>query len=383
MTFAFLVHPRARLAEDMARVWSPLGRVPERAYDRVLRRMPLPPLRVAEVHLGPGVGPVGQVLMVPSGSAHLLADRHEGRRRVFQAVDRAVRLGADIVGLGVLTGSMTAGGAALRTRTDVGVTNGAAFTAAVLDAQVRELLDDAVPVPSDRHVAVVGATGSVGATLTRLLARSARLDRLTVVSRSPERLDTVRRSLPSRLPLTVADDVSAVGSADLVVVLTGSPGALLRPEHLKPDAVVLDATQPRNTTPALTRARPDVLVVDGGIVDVPTLRVRGGDLGLPDGRAYACLAEAALLHLAGHRGHFATGVPTLEQVDQTRELASRHAHLGFWPSPATSFGSPLRLPRTTLLRPLPHPRESVHQSAPVRTIDLTGDALLPWAGPVR
>ena len=82
-------------------------------------------------------------------------------------------------------------------------------------------------------------------------------------------------------------------------------------------------------------------VVDGGVVDLPSLRLRGGDIGLPDGRAYACFAETALLALSGHDGHFCLGVPTLEQVDRTRELAAGLAHLGFAPAAPTSFGRPL------------------------------------------
>ncbi|NMR21383.1 FAD-dependent oxidoreductase [Cellulomonas fimi] len=41
-TFAFLVHPRTRLAEDMRCVWRPLGLVPEPVYDAALRRLPVP-----------------------------------------------------------------------------------------------------------------------------------------------------------------------------------------------------------------------------------------------------------------------------------------------------------------------------------------------------
>jgi predicted amino acid dehydrogenase len=105
--------------------------------------------------------------------------------------------------------------------------------------------------------------------------------------------------------------------------------------------VVLDATQPRNTSPALLESRPDVTVVDGGIVDIPSLRLVGGDIGLPHGRAYACFAETALLALTGHRGHFSIGVPSLELVDRTRDLAASLAHLGFTPVAPTSFGRPL------------------------------------------
>ena len=43
--FAFLAHPRADVAADMGRVWSPLGRIPSAAWDWGLRRLPVPPQR--------------------------------------------------------------------------------------------------------------------------------------------------------------------------------------------------------------------------------------------------------------------------------------------------------------------------------------------------
>ena len=67
-----------------------------------------------------------------------------------QAVDRAVALGADVVGLGALTATVTAGGATLRARTDIAVTNGNAFTAAILEDQIRMLLPARSSAPLGR-----------------------------------------------------------------------------------------------------------------------------------------------------------------------------------------------------------------------------------------
>jgi fatty aldehyde-generating acyl-ACP reductase len=336
-TFAFLVHPRARLSEDLARVWAPLGAVPEGVYDSALRRLPLPPVTMASVVIAGER--VGHILMVPFGARHLLSEPGRGRRMVDRATDRAVRLGADVVGLGALTATVTGGGVALRSRTDIGVTNGNAFTAATVDTQARRLLD----VCNGRHVAVVGATGSVGSAVTALLARDRAVDRLTLVARSVPRLAALADRVGGQVPTRVSAALSDVVDADLVVLLTASADALLRPEHLGQGAVVLDATQPRNTSPSLATERPDVLVLDGGVVDVPSLRLVGGDIGLPSGHAYACFAETALLALAGHQGHFAIGTPTLAQVDHTRALAADLSHLGFTPAAPTSFGRPVQM----------------------------------------
>jgi predicted amino acid dehydrogenase len=331
--FAFLVHPRARIGEDLARVWRPLGRLPEGLWDTAVHRLPVRPFTSSRVVLDQEV--VGRVVVVPFGARHLLAEPGEGRARVNRAVDHAASRGAGVVGLGALTATVTAGGLSLRGRTDIGVTNGNAYTAAVLEDQLTGLLGE------DRRIAVVGATGSVGTTLVRLLARARSVESLTLVARGAPRLAALAREVGGRVPTTTSTDLRDVRDCDAVVLLTASADALLGPDHLAPGALVLDATQPRNTDPDLVVRRPDVTVVDGGVVDIPSLRIRGADLGLPPGRAYACFAETFLLGLAGHTGHFSIGVPTLDQVDHVRDLARRFAHLGFGAAASTSFGRAL------------------------------------------
>jgi fatty aldehyde-generating acyl-ACP reductase len=359
-TLAFLVHPRARLSEDMARVSKPLGLLPERVYDVALRRLPVPPVTMASVHLG--AKQVGHIVLVPFGARHMLAQPTEARARVDRAVDHAVGLGATVVGLGALTAPVTGGGVSLRSRTDIAVTNGNAFTAAVVHDQVRELLQSS---PSGR-VAIVGATGSVGTTVAKLVVRHRDADELLLVARNERRLDSLNCNLSGRgVAVRSTTDLHAVHSADLVVLLTAAAGSVLEPKHLADGAVVLDATQPRNTTTDLARARRDVRILDGGIVSIPSLEIRGGNVGLPNGRAYACFAETALLALFGHRGHFSIGIPDLEQVEHVRSLARDFAHLGFTVAAPTSFGVPVR-PASSAVAPM---FEAVEGSEAVEDIE--------------
>lgn len=338
--FAFLVHPRRQIGQDLARVWGPLARVPERCYDTALKRLPLPATTIARVTVDGHDGPLGEIVLVPYAAGHLLADPARGAVGVARAVDHAVHRGARLVGLGALTAPVTAGGLALRHRTDVGVTNGNAFTAAVVDRQVRDVLNGLVG-PVGGRVAVVGATGSVGSAVVRSLARDRAVEQLLLVARGAGRRECLAADVASRVPTTTAGSVEAVAGADVVVLLTASVDSLLRAHHLKPGAVVLDATQPRNTAPDLVATRPDVTVLDGGIVAVPSLRLSSPVLGLPRGRSFACLAETVLLALSGHRGHFSLGNPGLEVLDRSRELADAMRHLGFTPAPPTSFGRPV------------------------------------------
>jgi predicted amino acid dehydrogenase len=198
-------------------------------------------------------------------------------------------------------------------------------------------------------VAVVGATGSVGTTVAKMVARNRDADELLLVARNERRLDSLRCNLSGRgVAVRSSTDLHAIRSADVVVLLTAAAGSVLESEHLAEGAVVLDATQPRNTSTELARERRDVRILDGGIVSIPSLEIRGGNVGLPNGRAYACFAETALLALSGHQGHFSIGIPDLDQVDVIRSLAREYAHLGFTVAAPTSFGVPVRVPDRVL-----------------------------------
>lgn len=339
MTFAFLVHPRANLRTDMARLWSPLGLLPASVYDYSLRKLPIKPIRLASVTLGANNSPAGHLILVPFGARHLLSDPREGSKKVSAAVSRAVALGADIVGLGGLTAPVTAGGNALRNRTDIGVTNGNAYTASIVHQQVQRLL---LTAPQGR-VAIVGASGSVGTAVTRLLARDGEATELVLVARRSARLQRLAGDLKTVIPIRIGTEMSEIINCDIVVLLTSAADTLLGPDHLAQNAVVVDATQPRNTSPDLVTQRPDVLLLDGGVVQVPSMKLKGGDIGLNPGQSYACLAETILLSLDGHRGHFSLGQPMLEQVDQINEIASRYSDLGFGPAAPSTFGRPVKV----------------------------------------
>ena len=71
-------------------------------------------------------------------------------------------------------------------------------------------------------------------------------------------------------------------------------------------------------------ARPDVLSIDGGIIEVPGRPVLGR-FGLGSGLAYACMAETMLLALDGHLQNSSLGTDlTAESLCRLRDSARRH-----------------------------------------------------------
>lgn len=341
--FAFLVHPRTCVQRDMAGWFAPLGLIPEPIYRWGLRTLPIPPVTAGTVTLrNQTESTAGSIIMVPLSAQQMLQlPRAQVMQRVIAAVDHAAASGAQLVGLGALTAPVTAGGTVLAQRTDIGVTNGNAFTAAMMHAAARDLI--ARCPHADPTIAIIGAAGSVGSCVARLLAQSRACARLLLVGRRLAPVaalaDEIAATTP-RLTVTPAVDVAAARSADLVIVLTSASDSIVRAEHLKPGAMVLDGTQPRNTDADLLTKRPDVLVVDGGLVAVPSVRI-SVQIGLPRGCVYACLAETMLLALDGHRGHFTLGAPTLEQATYISQLAQKYRHLGFTLAPFHTFGQSL------------------------------------------
>lgn len=347
--FAFLVHPRADVATDMARIWGPLGRIPDSAWRWGLRHLPVPPVTLASVRrrdAEPGSDPDGWIVVVPVGARQLLSeDRDWVVSKVERAVDRAASLGAEVVGLGALTAPVTGAGRLLRERAGMTLTTGNAFTAHLTVEALRRLL----PAAAGGHIAIIGATGSVGSCVVRLLAEEPLGTDLTLIARGQRRLtdlaDDVRERAPG-LTVNTATSMDAARDADLVLVLTSAADALLGPQHLKHGAVVLDDTQPRNTDPALQTERPDVLVIDGGVAAIPGVDVRG-DIGLPRGLAYACLCETMLMAFDGQTAR-AVGSARVEHAVRMRDAARRFAHLGFTLSDPLSFGRRVAWPEPAI-----------------------------------
>lgn len=337
--FAFIMHPRNDVRADMGDWLAPFYLVPNWAWPVAFDKIPAPPMITGKIYFPDQARePAGHLITLPFTPAQMLTlPRSRVQAKLEEAVDLARDLGAKIVGLGALTAPVSAGGKTLAKRRDVGITNGNAFTAAMTLAGIERLLPR---LPRDPLIAVVGATGSVGSCLTRLLARR-RSARLLLVARNRGRLDALAAETRHHdVPVEVSTDMDDVKKADLVILLTSSSESLLKSEHLKLGAVVLDDTVPRNTDPALLTSRPDVLIVDGALVDLSGITIRG-PIGLPPRLAYACLAETMLLALDGHEGHFSIGAAAVDQAERMFVLADRWRTLGFTLAPFRSFGRPI------------------------------------------
>jgi predicted amino acid dehydrogenase len=225
------------------------------------------------------------------------------------------------------------GGITLSKRLKIAVTTGNSYTVAtavqgaVLGAKRMGIeLETAT-------VAVVGATGSIGATCAEIMARDAA--RVNLVGRTPDKLEALAQYLQeqSRAGLRVYTDVaSGLAEADIIVTVSSAAKAIVEPQYIKSGAVVCDVARPRDVSKAVVRQRNDVLVIEGGVVRVPgemrCTKVSDGtpfSFGFPQGTAYACMSETMALALEGRYENFTLGKEvSVSQVDEITEVCSRH-----------------------------------------------------------
>ncbi len=255
-------------------------------------------------------------------------------RKIIQTGRLAERLGARILGLGAFTSVVGDAGITIARALDIPVTTGDAYTVAIAAQAILEAGRLMGADPAQAQAAVVGATGAIGAACSALLAQE--VAHLTLIGRRAAALAAVReRCEGGRARLATRTDLAALHDADLIVTVTSAVGAIIEPQHLKPGAVVLDVARPRDVSRRVAAERRDVLVIEGGMVEVPGPVDFHFDFGFPPGKAYACMAETMALALEGRYEDYTLGRDiSLQRVREIEAIAARH---GFRLSGLRSF----------------------------------------------
>ncbi|ABZ83907.1 conserved hypothetical protein [Heliomicrobium modesticaldum Ice1] len=337
--FAFIIHPLT--VADIARKFPWVRWFPESLVEGVFRWAP--PVRTARCEgIRSGYSQVdGLFIACPLTTRQMLSLPEETvLAKVEKACRKAVDLGAQIIGLGAYTSIIGDGGVTLAKRLPVPVTTGNSYTVATA-LEATRLAAERLGYKLDRAaVVVVGATGSIGAVCSRLLAREA--SDLTLVARRLDRLDRLAYRILHETGLSVGvttDMAGALRRADIVVAVSSAADAIIEPEHLKAGSLVCDVARPRDVSRRVAKERPDVLLIEGGVVKVPGDVNFGFNFGFPPGLAYACMAETMILALEGRRECFSLGRELfIDKVEEITRLGRKH---GFSLAGLRSFDRPL------------------------------------------
>jgi fatty aldehyde-generating acyl-ACP reductase len=337
-SFAFIIHP-IDPKRDVSRKFPLLGRLLTESQINFFSTF-FPPVYISEIQ-GPtskatGKQVRGWLVACPYTPQRMLdLPVQTVYRKVVQTGHMAEKLGAQILGLGAFTSVIGDAGITIAKELAVPVTTGDAYTVSIA-VQALRAAADMMDIPlKNATAAVVGATGAIGRVCAELLASD--VGRLILIARNDSKLEELRGRLRAhaRADLTVSTRMDSLAEAKLILTVTSALHDVIHPGNLQAGSVVCDVARPRDVSAMVAGARDDILVIDGGMVDVPGPVDFHFNFGFPPGKAYACMAETMVLALEGRFEDYTVGKDiTLERVNEITALAGKH---GFTLSGFRSF----------------------------------------------
>jgi predicted amino acid dehydrogenase len=343
-TFAFIIHP-INPKRDVSRKYPLLGRFVSEGLINLLSPL-YPPVYLSEIDgitsAATGKQIKGWLLACPLTPARILElPEKTVYRKIIETGQLAEKLGAKILGLGAFTSVVGDAGITIARALDIPVTTGDAYTVAVAVQAVNEAARQLGISTGQATAAVVGATGAIGQVCAELVA--GHVAELILIGQRQAALEELKERLlssPSTTArITTGEDMRLLQRAQLIWTVTSALHAVVEPEHLHPGSVICDVARPRDVSARVAAARKDVLVIDGGMVDVPGPVDFHFDFGLPTGKAYACMAETMALALEGRFEDYTLGKSI--SIDRVREIDAIAARHGFRLSGFRSFERPV------------------------------------------
>ncbi|HCR70327.1 MAG TPA: shikimate dehydrogenase [Anaerolineae bacterium] len=337
-SFAFIIHP-VDAKRDVSRKFPFLGKVlSEKQIDFFSTFFP--PVYISEIEgiksQATGKEIKGWFIACPYTPRRMMQlPEKTVYRKIIQTGRMAEKLGANILGLGAFTSVVGDAGKTIADKLDVPVTTGDSYTVMIAVQAIRDAAKVMDIKLEDATVAVVGATGSIGRVCAELIAGQAA--RTFLIARDEKKLEVLRDRLKvsARSELCISTKMDVLKEAQLILTVTSSIHDIIYPEHLQAGSVVCDVARPRDVSAMVAAVRDDILVIDGGMVDVPGPVNFHFNFGFPQGKAYACMAETIALALEGRFEDYTVGKEiTLERVQDITAIAEKH---GFRMSGFRSF----------------------------------------------
>jgi fatty aldehyde-generating acyl-ACP reductase len=325
--FAFMIHPLD--TKDITRKFNLLKYLPEGFLNKLIYTMP--PVMTSEIV---GIKSeydnneiVGNFIGCTLTSKQMLNLPTElVLKKIIKTGKLAEKAGAKILGLGAMTSVVGDAGYTVANNLNIPVTTGNSYTIATAmegTEKAAEMLGKNIKYCD---VVIVGANGSIGSVCAQLMARKCRY--LTLVSRNIKKLEKISAKIfrETGIAVKITTNIKkALKTADIIITVTSSLDCIIQPEDLKPGALVCDVARPRDVSKKVAEVRDDVLVIEGGLVEVPGDVNFNLDFGYPPKLALACMAETMILTLEKKWSCYTLGRDiTLEQVDEIQKLAKKH-----------------------------------------------------------
>ena len=307
----------------MARKYPIAKYLPDRVIEEIIKRKkPVIGSYVTGIESLTGAKTEGWLIACPLTPSQMMdpALLDLAYERIVQCTELAAKEGAQLIGLGAFTSVVGDGGVTVASRSPIPVTTGNSYTIATAcegALTAAGYLDIDV---AQATLAVVGATGAIGKTCAKILSR--KFGHTILVGRDEERTALVAAGVDNSEATT---DISRIKEADVIVTVSSAGKELVLPQHLRPGAIVCDVARPRDVSTRVAKERPDVLVIEGGVISVPGDVKFNFNFGFPPKTAYACMSETIMLALENRPESYTLGKDvSVEQVEEMAALAVKH-----------------------------------------------------------
>jgi fatty aldehyde-generating acyl-ACP reductase len=299
-SFAFLIH--ARYLEDVYKKFPILKILPEGITLWLLKKMP--PVFISEIkglRDKDGDEIKGYIGRMPMITHQMVEDRKVALEKMKDAVKVLSKKKINLIGLGGLNASLSRGGLDLvETFKNLNFTTGRTYTAKIVTDYVKNVIDEFGFNKSEVKIAIIGGAGSIGSGCAEILARW-QLKNFLVIDLERKldilvkRVNQIHSMVSSeKIFIKVSHKISDIKWADIIIAATSAPEAVIKEYDLKSGAIIINDAQPSDVSPEVY-TREDVLVIEGGVIKTPGVRI-GINLGLTEkDDSFCCLGEAMIL----------------------------------------------------------------------------------------
>ncbi|HET6245130.1 MAG: aminotransferase class III-fold pyridoxal phosphate-dependent enzyme [Bacteroidetes bacterium] len=290
--------------------------------------------------------------------------RLEWIKKIQDAIDWANEKGARSIGLGQYTSIITGNGMYVNSSSAT-LTTGNAYTASLAIQAIRLAIQE--KKVKNPNICIIGASGNIASVIAETLIKDSA--KMTLVYRQdPANSQAIQENIrafiensskgnnfPSQFIgfqnisssdssfnelqkaaapfLSFTHDIETAIHADVIVLGTNQPGAVLYLKHVKKGAIVLDISVPPNASDDLV-SRSDITYIKGGIAALPGTgsqeqALESVILPFGPGECFACMAETFGLGFAQIKGKRFTGDLTTKSVMEiTRIIEQQGFSLG-------------------------------------------------------
>ncbi|MCX5703771.1 MAG: hypothetical protein NT066_04690 [Candidatus Omnitrophica bacterium] len=324
-SFAYIVNPIT--IKQLKDFWPAVKILPDFILKPAFKNLaPFKIAHIKKIKSAPGQEISGFLILCPLLEELSALEEEFIIEKIIYASRIAEKLGVDILGLGGYMALILDESNKLAKNLKIPLTSGNSYTSWSVFEAIYRLTKARNVALKESKLAIIGAANPMGSLCARKLAGY--VNSIIIFDKQPDELEPLREAILELNPIEaiIAEDAQrAVKDADIVINANSLPGVPFEVKELKPNAVVCDISLSGDIL-TQGKARPDVTIIQAGLIRLPDARNLSISSGLPKGIVPASLAETMLLTFAGKFTNYSLlgESVNLDKLEDIADLAARH-----------------------------------------------------------